>query len=50
MTRSIDLGREVLVPIRSLAEWILTNAPRMDAARSAYTAQHSTEEGVRELG
>ncbi|WP_428391945.1 winged helix-turn-helix transcriptional regulator [Lichenicoccus sp.] len=31
-----DLGREFLRPIRGLAEWVLENAPRIEAARSAY--------------
>ena len=35
-----DLGKEFLCPIRSLAEWVLQNASRMDAARSAYAAKH----------
>jgi DNA-binding HxlR family transcriptional regulator len=34
-----DLGREFLCPIRGLAEWVLENAPRMDAARAAYARQ-----------
>jgi DNA-binding HxlR family transcriptional regulator len=34
-----DLGREFLRPVRSLAAWVLENAPRIDAARSAYTAR-----------
>jgi DNA-binding HxlR family transcriptional regulator len=33
-----DLGQEFLGPIRSLAEWVLENAPRINAARSAYAA------------
>ena len=31
-----DLGREFLCPIRGLAEWVLENASRIEAARSAY--------------
>ena len=31
-----DLGREFLCPIRGLAEWVLENAPRIEAARLAY--------------
>ena len=31
-----DLGREFLEPVRGLAEWVMTNAPRMEAARVAY--------------
>jgi DNA-binding HxlR family transcriptional regulator len=36
-----DLGREFLRPVKSLAEWVLQNAPRINAARSAYTAKTS---------
>jgi DNA-binding HxlR family transcriptional regulator len=36
-----DLGREFLRPVRSLAEWVLENAPRINAARSAYAARGS---------
>ncbi|MBC8024442.1 MAG: helix-turn-helix transcriptional regulator [Steroidobacteraceae bacterium] len=35
-----DLGRGFLVPLTGLAEWILENAPRIDAARSAYAARN----------
>jgi DNA-binding HxlR family transcriptional regulator len=38
-----DLGEEFLCPIRGLAEWALENAPRMDAARSAYAARSSEQ-------
>jgi DNA-binding HxlR family transcriptional regulator len=34
-----DLGREFRHPMKALAEWMLTNAPRIDAARSAYAAK-----------
>jgi DNA-binding HxlR family transcriptional regulator len=37
-----DLGREFLRPIRGLAEWVLENAPRIEAARSAYVAPGPT--------
>lgn len=37
-----DLGREFLCPIRGLAEWVLENASRMDAARAAYAMRSST--------
>jgi len=36
-----DLGRDFLVPVRSLAEWALTNSARMDAARAAYAERRS---------
>jgi DNA-binding HxlR family transcriptional regulator len=38
-----DLGREFLCPIRGLAEWVLENAPRMDAARAAYAERGSAQ-------
>ena len=34
-----DFGRDFLVPVWGLAEWVLTNSPRMDAARQAYAAR-----------
>lgn len=34
-----DLGRDFLVPVRSLAEWVVANAERIEAARSAYAGQ-----------
>lgn len=34
-----DLGREFLEPVRTLAEWVIENTPRMDAARAAYVAK-----------
>ncbi|MFA6113630.1 MAG: helix-turn-helix domain-containing protein [Sphingomonas sp.] len=36
-----DLGREFLEPVRALAEWVMTNAPRMDRARAAYAARRA---------
>ena len=38
-----DLGREFLEPVRTLAEWVMTNTPRMDAARGAYAAKRASE-------
>ena len=38
-----DLGREFLRPVRSLAAWVLENAPRINAARSAYAARGSAQ-------
>ena len=38
-----DLGREFLDPVRTLAEWVMTNTPRMDAARGAYAAKRASE-------
>lgn len=34
-----DLGRDFLIPVRSLAEWVVANAERIEAARSAYAAR-----------
>jgi DNA-binding HxlR family transcriptional regulator len=31
-----DLGRDFLEPVRGLAEWVVANSARMDAARAAY--------------
>ncbi len=36
-----ELGREFLCPIRGLAEWVLENAPRIEAARHAYAMRAS---------
>jgi DNA-binding HxlR family transcriptional regulator len=38
-----DLGREFLRPIRSLAEWVVENTPRINAARSAYATRGSAQ-------
>ncbi len=38
-----DLGREFLEPVRTLAEWVMTNTPRMDAARIAYVTRRARE-------
>ena len=38
-----DLGRGFLDPLTGLAEWILENAPRIDAARSAYAARNDAQ-------
>ena len=34
-----DLGRDLLAPVQALAEWVVANSVRMDAARHAY-AKH----------
>ena len=31
-----ELGREFLMPVQTLAEWVMDNSSRMDAARAAY--------------
>jgi DNA-binding HxlR family transcriptional regulator len=38
-----DLGREVLSPIKALAEWIIVNASRMDVARAAYAERRASQ-------
>lgn len=38
-----DLGREFLMPVQVLAEWVVVNAHRMDAARVAYAARRAAE-------
>src|ERR1700761_8941396 len=38
-----DLGRDFLVPVQSLAEWVIVNSSRIDAARAAY-AQRRTRD------
>lgn len=38
-----DLGRDFLCPIRGLAEWVLENASRMEAARAAYAGRQAGE-------
>jgi len=37
-----DLGRDFLRPIRGLAEWVLENGARIEAARAEYAARAST--------
>src|ERR1700742_2323206 len=36
-----DLGREFLSPVKALAEWMLANSARMDAARAAYAERRA---------
>ncbi|GGE06134.1 transcriptional regulator [Aureimonas endophytica] len=36
-----DLGREFLDPVRTLAEWVMANSSRMEAARVAYAARRA---------
>jgi len=38
-----DLGRDFLDPVRGLAEWVVANSPRMDAARSAYAQRKAKD-------
>lgn len=39
-----DFGREFLVPVWGLAEWVLINSARMDAAREAFARRRACEE------
>ena len=36
-----DLGREFLEPVRTLAEWVMINTPRMEVARAAYAVRRA---------
>jgi DNA-binding HxlR family transcriptional regulator len=38
-----DLGQEFLDPVRGLADWVVANWARMDAARSAYARRRDGE-------
>jgi DNA-binding HxlR family transcriptional regulator len=38
-----ELGREFLCPVRGLAEWVISNTPRIDAARAAYADRRAGE-------
>ena len=38
-----DLGRDFLTPVRGLAEWVVKNAVRIDAARVAFAAKKAAE-------
>ena len=42
-----DLGREFLNPVKGLADWVVANAPRMDAARAAYLERLAAEDTTR---
>jgi DNA-binding HxlR family transcriptional regulator len=37
------LGREFLCPVKALAEWVLENSARMDAARIAYAERRAND-------
>ena len=37
------LGREFLDPVRALAEWVVANSKRMDAARAAYAKRGNAD-------
>ena len=36
-----ELGADLLTPIHALAEWVVANAGRMDAARAAYAERQA---------
>ena len=36
-----ELGADVLTPVHALAQWVVANAGRMDAARAAYAERHA---------
>jgi DNA-binding HxlR family transcriptional regulator len=38
-----DLGREFLNPVHSLAEWVIANSSRIDAARAAYAKRRTQQ-------
>ena len=38
-----ELGREFLRPVQTLAEWVIVNSPRMDAARVTYAERRARE-------
>jgi len=37
-----DLGRDLLNPVQALADWVIANSARIDAARTAYAARQAT--------
>jgi DNA-binding HxlR family transcriptional regulator len=41
-----DLGRDLQQPVQALAEWVVTNSSRIDAARAAYAARRDQEPTV----
>lgn len=36
-----ELGLDFLAPVKGLAEWVVANSERMDAAREAYSLRRS---------
>jgi DNA-binding HxlR family transcriptional regulator len=38
-----DLGREFLVPVQAIAEWVIANSSRLEAARTAYAERRAIE-------
>lgn len=39
-----DFGREFLVPVQALAEWVIANTARLDAARAGYAKRRAADE------
>lgn len=38
-----DLGRDLLQPVQRLAEWVVANSARMDAARAEYAERRARD-------
>lgn len=38
-----DLGRELLKPVQGIADWLIANATRIEAARAAYAKRRARE-------
>src|SRR5262245_9190606 len=38
-----DLGRDFLNPVQTLADWVVANSARIDAARAAYATRQAAE-------
>lgn len=36
-----DLGKEFLYPVQAIAEWVVANSARIDAARAAYAERRT---------
>jgi DNA-binding HxlR family transcriptional regulator len=36
-----DLGRDLLTPVKALAEWVVANSARMDVARTNYAERRT---------
>lgn len=35
-----DLGKEFLIPVKAIAEWVVANAARIDASRAAFASRY----------
>jgi DNA-binding HxlR family transcriptional regulator len=38
-----DLGRELLKPVQGIADWVIANTTRIEAARAAYAKRRARE-------